>query len=159
CAREARLGPMSDRVVAYMSDQAHSSMARAARILGFRPEQVRILPSDERARLSPGILRHAVEADMRAGLQPLFVAAAAGSTSTGAIDPLGELADVCAELGVWLHVDGAYGGFAVLSKRGREWLRGLERADSVTLDPHKWLYQPFEVGCLLVRDGPLLRGA
>src|SRR5204862_2974747 len=98
-------------------------------------------------------------ADVRAGLQPLFVAAAAGSTSTGAVDPLGELADVCAELGVWLHVDGAYGGFAVLSDRGREWLRGLERADSVTLDPHKWLYQPFEVGCLLVRDGPLLRGA
>ncbi|MFL5799447.1 MAG: aminotransferase class V-fold PLP-dependent enzyme [Actinomycetota bacterium] len=159
CAREARLGPMSERAVAYMSDQAHSSMARAARILGFRPEQVRILPSDERSRLSPDVLRRAMDADTRAGLTPLFVAAAAGSTSTGAVDPLEELAGTCEERGVWLHVDAAYGGFAVLTERGSEWLRGLGLADSVTLDPHKWLYQPFEVGCLLVRDGPLLRRA
>jgi aromatic-L-amino-acid decarboxylase len=159
CAREALLGPMSDRAVAYMSDQAHSSMARAARILGFRPEQVRILPSDDRFRLSPDTLRRAMEADTRAGLLPLFVGAAAGSTSTGAVDPLEELAQTCAERDVWLHVDAAYGGFAVLSERGKEWLRGIGLADSVTLDPHKWLYQPFECGCLLVRDGPLLRRA
>ena len=159
CAREARLGAMSDTATAYMSDQAHSSMARAARILGFRPEQVRILPSDERSRLSPEILRRAMDADVEAGLTPLLVAAAAGATSTGAVDPLEELAATCRERGVWLHVDGAYGGFAVLSVRGRQWLRGIELADSVTLDPHKWLYQPFDVGCLLVRDGSQLRRA
>jgi len=159
CAREARLGPMSDTAIAYMSDQAHSSMARAARILGFRPEQVRILPSDHRSRLSPEILARAMDADLEAGLTPLLVGAAAGSTSTGAVDPMPELAAMCRERGVWLHVDAAYGGFAVLSERGREWLRGIDLVDSVTLDPHKWLYQPFEVGCLMVRDGAQLRRA
>ncbi len=159
CAREARLGPMSDTVVAYLCDQAHSSMARAARILGFRPEQVRILPSDGGNRLSPQILERAMDADIEAGLTPLVVGAAAGATSTGAIDPFAELSALCRERGVWLHVDAAYGGFAVLSERGREWLRGIELADSVTLDPHKWLYQPFEVGCLMVRDGAQLRRA
>jgi aromatic-L-amino-acid/L-tryptophan decarboxylase len=159
CAREARLGPMSDSVVVYLCDQAHSSMARAARILGFRPEQVRILPSDARNRLSPAILERAMDADVEAGLTPLIVGAAAGATSTGAIDPFAELSALCRDRGVWLHVDAAYGGFAMLSDRGRDWLRGLELADSVTLDPHKWLYQPFEVGCLMVRDGQQLRRA
>ena len=159
CAREARLGAMSDTAVVYLCDQAHSSMARAARILGFRPEQVRILPSDDRHRLSPEILARAMDADMAAGLTPLLVGAAAGSTSFGAVDPLPELAALCRERGVWLHVDAAYGGFAVLSERGRGWLRGIEEADSVTLDPHKWLYQPFEIGCLMVREGPQLRRA
>jgi aromatic-L-amino-acid/L-tryptophan decarboxylase len=153
CAREARIGAMSDRATGYLSDQAHSSMARAARILGFRPDQVRILPSDDRHRLSPDTLLRAMDADTKAGLVPLFVGAAAGSTRTGAVDPLEDLAAACAERGVWFHVDAAYGGFAVLSDRGREVLRGLGLADSVTLDPHKWLYQPFEVGCILVREG------
>jgi hypothetical protein len=83
----------------------------------------------------------------------------AGSTNTGAIDPLGELASVCREHGVWLHVDAAYGGFTALTERGREALRGIEAADSIALDPHKWLYQPVECGCLLVREGHLLRRA
>jgi aromatic-L-amino-acid/L-tryptophan decarboxylase len=87
------------------------------------------------------------------------VSANAGSTNTGAVDPLPELADVCRRHGVWLHVDAAYGGFAVLTERGGTELRGLELADSLTLDPHKWLYQPFECGCVLVRDGRLLRSA
>jgi glutamate/tyrosine decarboxylase-like PLP-dependent enzyme len=159
CAREARLGPMSDTVVVYLCDQAHSSMARAARILGFRPEQVRILPSDGRHRLSPEILERAMDADIEAGLTPLVVGAAAGATGTGAVDPFEELAALCHDRGVWLHVDAAYGGFAVLTERGRAWLRGMELADSITLDPHKWLYQPFEVGCLMVRDGSQLRRA
>jgi aromatic-L-amino-acid decarboxylase len=159
CAREALLGVMSDQVVAYVSDQAHSSMARAARVLGFRPDQVRVLPVDDDDRMRPDALAAAMAADLRGGRRPLFVAASAGSTSTGAVDPLPELAAVCRERGVWFHVDAAYGGFAVLTERGRRWLAGMELADSVTLDPHKWLYQPFECGCLLVRAGRRLREA
>lgn len=159
CAREVLLGAMSDQVVGYLSDQAHSSMARAARVLGFRPNQVRVLPVDDGYRMRPEALAAAMDADLRAGRRPLFVAASAGSTSTGAVDPLPELAALCRERGVWLHVDAAYGGFAVLTERGQRWLAGIELADSVTLDPHKWLYQPFECGCLLVRDGQRLHGA
>ena len=159
CAREALLGAMSDQVVAYVSDQAHSSMARAARVLGFRPNQVRVLPVDAGDRMRPDALAAAMASDLRRGRRPLFVAASAGSTSTGAVDPLPELAAVCRERGVWFHVDAAYGGFAVLTERGRGWLAGMELADSVTLDPHKWLYQPFECGCLLVRSGRRLREA
>jgi hypothetical protein len=134
-------------------------MARAARVLGFRPNQVRVLPVDDGYRMRTEALAAAMDADLRAGRRPLFVAASAGSTSTGAVDPLPELAALCRERGVWLHVDAAYGGFAVLTERGRRWLTGIELADSVTLDPHKWLYQPFECGCLLVRDGQRLHGA
>ena len=152
CAREVMVGAMRDDVVLYMTDQTHSSVARAARILGFRPEQVRILTVDERFRMRPAALAQAMDADIRRGRRPLFAAAAAGSTNTGAIDPLGELAAVCHERGAWLHVDAAYGGGALLSERGRTWLRDIELADSITLDPHKWMYQPFECGVLLVRD-------
>jgi aromatic-L-amino-acid/L-tryptophan decarboxylase len=159
CAREAMLGAMSERVVAYVSDQAHSSVARAARVLGFRPEQVRVLPTDERFRMRPEALVNAMDADLRTGLRPLFVSVSAGSTNTGAVDPLPGLAEICKKRGAWLHVDGAYGGFAALTGRGKRLLQGMELADSVTLDPHKWLYQPFECGCLLVRRGHYLREA
>jgi glutamate/tyrosine decarboxylase-like PLP-dependent enzyme len=159
CAREALAGPMSVDLVGYVSDQSHSSVARAARVLGFRPEQLRVLPSGPDQRLSPAALAAAIDADERAGRQPLFVVASGGATSSGAVDPLGAVADVCGARGVWLHVDAAYGGFAVLTDRGRATLAGLERADSITLDPHKWLYQPYECGCVLVRDGSLLRRA
>lgn len=159
CARESLVGTMSDRLVVYCADQAHSSNARAARILGFRPDQVRVLPVDERYRLRPDALGAAMDADVRAGREPLFVAAAAGATSTGAVDPLPEIAAICRERGVWFHIDAAYGGFAALTERGRTALDGIGLADSVTLDPHKWLYQPFEVGCLLVRNGRQLLDA
>ncbi len=159
CAREALLGPMTDRVVAYASDQSHSSIARASRVMGFRPDQVRVLPTDDAHRMRLDALVGAIDADLQAGLQPLAVAANAGATNTGAIDPLPELAEICHERGMWLHVDGAYGGFAALTERGRRSLAGIELADSVTLDPHKWLYQPIECGCVLVRDGQLLRRA
>jgi glutamate/tyrosine decarboxylase-like PLP-dependent enzyme len=159
CAREAGAGPMSADLVGYVCDQAHSSLARAARVLGFRPEQLRVLPSDGAYRLDPRLLAAAMDADLRAGRRPLFVAATAGTTNTGAIDPLPELAELCRARGVWLHVDAAYGGFATLTARGREQLRGIELADSVTLDPHKWLYQPYECGALLVRDDHVLRAA
>ena len=159
CAREALLGAMSDRVVIYCSDQAHSSVARGARVLGFRPDQVRVLPVDGDYRLRADRVEAAMDADLAAGRQPMLVAASAGGTNTGAVDALTDLARVCRDRGVWFHVDGAYGGFAALTERGRRWLEGIEEADSVTLDPHKWLYQPFECGCLLVREGRLLREA
>ncbi|HEV2785779.1 MAG TPA: aminotransferase class V-fold PLP-dependent enzyme, partial [Solirubrobacteraceae bacterium] len=159
CARETLGGHMSDDLVGYVSDQAHSSLARAARVLGFRPRQLRVLPSDDRFRIDPRILAAAMDADVRAGRRPLFVSATAGTTSTGAIDPLAAIARLCRERGVWMHVDAAYGGFAALTEHGRTLLSGIEAADSVTLDPHKWLYQPYECGALLVRDDDALRGA
>ena len=154
-AREAAGGPSADTVV-YVSDQAHSSLARTARAMGLRPDQVRVLPTDNRWRLSPGTVAAAVQADRDAGRVPFALCASAGSTNTGAVDPLAELADVCAAEGLWLHVDAAYGGFAVLTAKGRSALAGIDRADSVTLDPHKWLYQPMECGCVLIRDGARL---
>jgi aromatic-L-amino-acid/L-tryptophan decarboxylase len=140
-----------------LSDQTHSSLARAARTLGFRSEQVRVIPTDGRARMRVDALRAAIAADEAAGRKPLVVVANAGTTATGAVDPFHELSQVCRERGIWLHADGAYGAFACLSERGREMLAGMELADSITLDPHKWLYQPVELGALLVRDGSALR--
>ncbi len=159
CARETLIGPMTDDAVLYLSDQTHSSLARGARVLGFRPDQVRVLPTDERMRVRPSALRGAMEADRAAGRRPAVVVANAGTTNSGAVDPLADLARICREQGVWLHVDAAYGGFACLTERGAEALSGIELADSITLDPHKWLYQPIEAGALLVRDGEALRQA
>src|SRR4051794_713601 len=158
CARESLVGAGSERAVAYVADQAHSSVARAARLIGFRPDQLRVLPTDDAHRLRPDALAGAVEADRQAGLQPLIVVANAGATNTGAVDPLHALADFCHEQGMWLHVDAAYGGFGSLSERGRRELAGIERADSVTLDPHKWLYHPIEGGAGLGRGGGRPRG-
>lgn len=159
CAREALSGAMRDDLVVYVSDQGHSSLARAARNLGFRPGQVRVLPVDAGFRMRVDALAAALDADLAAGRRPLAVLAVAGTTNTGAVDDLSATARVCREHGVWLHVDAAYGGFASLAPRGREALAGIELADSVTLDPHKWLYQPIECGALLVREGHLLREA
>ena len=154
-AREAAGGPSGDSVV-YVSDQAHSSLARTARAMGLRPQQVRVLPTDDRWRLVPETVAAAVRADRAAGRIPFALCASAGSTNTGAVDPLGDLASTCAAEGLWLHVDAAYGGFAALAPKGRAALAGIERADSVTLDPHKWLFQPMECGSVLIRDGARL---
>jgi glutamate/tyrosine decarboxylase-like PLP-dependent enzyme len=159
CAREARAEATHDDLVVYVSDQAHSSIARALRIVGVRPDQVRVLPVGDDLRLEPATLAAAIDADARAGRLPFFAVANAGATSSGAVDPLAELAELCRQNGLWLHVDAAYGGFAVLTERGRRALAGLGLADSITLDPHKWLYQPYECGCLLVRDVRALRAA
>jgi aromatic-L-amino-acid/L-tryptophan decarboxylase len=140
----------------YLSDQGHSSLERAARIAGIPAEGVRVLPSDAGLRLRARVVHEAIEADRAAGWTPIMVAANGGATSTGIVDPLAELATCCEALGVHFHVDAAYGGFAVLDPRGAALLEGIGRADSVTLDPHKWLFQPFECGCLLVRDPALL---
>ena len=159
CARAVRLGERFDDAVIYLSGQTHSSVERAARVLGFRADRIRTIAVDDGHRLRLDALAAAADEDEQAGLQPFFVAANAGATNTGAIDPLVGLAALCAARGLWLHVDGAYGGFAALTERGRRWLAGIELADSVTLDPHKWLYQPWGTGSLLVREGRLLEEA
>ncbi len=162
-AREAMLA-RSDRrararTVLYASDQTHSSIERAARVLDFPDNHVRLLPTDDQFRLSVAALEASIRRDRKRGLRPLCVVANGGSTNTGSVDPLPELARLCRHHKVWLHVDAAYGGFAVLTRRGRSALRGIGRADSVTLDPHKWLCVPYEAGCLMVRDRRLLRRA
>lgn len=159
CAREALVGAMSPQIVIYTSDQTHSSLARAARHLGFRPDQIRVLPSDQSFQIRPVDLVAAMDVDLAAGRLPFLVVANAGTTNTGTVDDLTSLAGICRERNVWLHVDGAYGGFAVLTERGHVALAGIELADSVTLDPHKWLAMPFEVGCLMVRHGEALERA
>lgn len=159
CARETRLGTVPGDAVVYASTQAHSSIGRALRMLGFRPGQLRLLEPDAAFRLRPEDVRAAVGEDERTGRRPFAVVANAGATNTGAVDPLPELRSLCDEHGLWLHVDAAYGGFAVLTERGRDALDGIGLADSVVLDPHKWLYQPYEAGCVLVRDTRLLEAA
>jgi len=157
-ARHRRFGTGDfSRTVIYASDQAHSSIVRGARVLGFAPERVRLLRADGRQRLDPATLRIAIEEDAAAGLVPFCVVASAGTTNTGAVDPLSEIAAVCRETGTWLHVDGAYGAAAALTDAGRALLAGLGEADSVSMDPHKWLFQPFECAAVLVRDGHALR--
>lgn len=151
-ARQAKLDGAIDGALIYSSDQAHSSNWKNIRILGFRPEQIRLIPVDEHLRLDPAALASAVEEDRRSGKRPFCVIATAGTTNTGSVDPLNAIADVCEKYGLWLHVDGAYGAAAVLTERGRELLAGMERADSLVLDPHKWLFQPFDIGCCLVRE-------
>ncbi len=136
----------------YMSDQSHTALIRAATIVGIRPENVRSVPTDGRFRLEMAGLRRMVEEDRRRGLAPIAVCANAGATNTGAVDPLEDMADFCAESDLWLHVDAAYGGFAVVTEQGKRLFRGLERADSIAMDAHKWLFQPFEAGCLMVKD-------
>lgn len=156
-ARRAKLDNRSENAVVYFSDQTHNSIEKALRILGLRREQMRKLPSDDAFRLQIELLRRAVAEDRAAGRRPFCVIANAGTTNTGAVDPLNELADLCAQEELWLHVDGAYGAAACLSERGKRLLAGIERADSISLDPHKWLFQPFEIGCVLVRDARLLK--
>jgi aromatic-L-amino-acid decarboxylase len=152
CARRAKLGEQLAGARVYTSDQAHAAVARAVVLLGLAAESVVVLASNDRFELDVPALEEAIARDRRAGLRPFCVAATAGTTNTGAIDALVPLADLCAAHELWLHVDGAYGGFAVLTGRGRRLLAGIERADSVVLDPHKWLHQPLECGCVLLRD-------
>jgi aromatic-L-amino-acid/L-tryptophan decarboxylase len=158
-ARHSSLRDRVESAVVYFSDQTHSSVERALRVVGFAPKQLRKLPGDENFRLSIRNLRAATAADRAKGLRPFCIVANAGTTNTGAIDPLNELADLAAAEKMWLHVDGAFGAAAILSERGRALLRGIERADSISLDPHKWLFQSFECGCVLVRDAALLKSA
>lgn len=139
----------------YLSDQTHASLLRALSTLGFTQQQIRILESDQHYRMSAQSVQDAIAQDQLRGLKPMMVIATAGSTNTGAIDPINELADICGEHNIWLHIDGAYGAPAALTESGRRSLEGIQRADSLVLDPHKWLFQPYDAGCLLIRPGVL----
>lgn len=147
------------RAVLYVSEHRHYSIDRAVKVMGFAPQQVRVIPADENFGMNAGVFINQVRRDREAGQLPWLIFATAGTTNTGAVDPLAALADFCRADKLWLHVDAAYGWPAVLTDEGRERFAGIERADSVTLDPHKWFGQTFEAGCVLVRDGRLLHEA
>ncbi len=141
----------------YTSDQTHFSIARALDELGFPPETLVALPADDRFRLHAEPVAAAVARDRAAGLTPVAICAVAGSTNTGSVDLLADLAAVADGEGMWFHVDAAYGGGARLSERDAARVQGLHLADSVTVDPHKWFFQAYDLGALLVRDGDHLR--
>ena len=152
-AGRAPRGALLEGVRVYTSDQTHFSIARALDLLGFPPETLVVIPSDGAFRLRGEPVGAAVARDRAAGLTPFAIAAVAGSTNTGSVDAVGELADVAAAEDLWLHVDAAYGGAARLSTRDGGRVPDLGRADSVTVDPHKWFFQAYDIGGLLVRDG------
>ena len=152
-AREAKAPANQTGVrggVIYCSTEAHMSIAKAAALLGLGHDSVRRIAVDEEFRMRIDELRAAIERDVTAGNQPVAIVASAGTTATGSIDPLAEIADLCEELGLWMHVDGAYGALAALAIPDA--FQGMNRANSLSLDPHKWLYQPAGIGCLLYRD-------
>ena len=158
-ARQDRLGEdfLEGRI--YLTAEAHHSLAKAAAAAGFPRRALRVVAMDEGFRMRPDALRAAIAEDRAAGARPFLVAASAGTTNTGAVDPLPELAAVCREESLWMHVDAAYGGAFLLTERGRAALHGIEAADSVVVDPHKGLFLPFGTGFLLARDRETLRRA
>ncbi|WP_282081356.1 pyridoxal phosphate-dependent decarboxylase family protein [Aquimarina algiphila] len=151
-ARRIRCGDDFSKAIIYLSDQAHSSNIKAIKVLGFKKEQIRIIPTDMEFKISINKLKNAIARDRLEGLQPFCIIASAGTTNTGTVDPLNDIATICEREHLWLHIDGAYGGAAILANTGKTLLNGIERADSLTVDPHKWFYQPYEIGCLLVKD-------
>lgn len=160
-ARHAHFGDGGDfhHATAYTSTQSHHSVLKGLRLAGIPTANVRFIEVDGTFRMRPEALAAAIDQDRRAGKAPFLVIAAAGTTNTGAVDPLGALAALCAREALWLHVDAAYGGAFVLCEEGRRRLPDLDRADSITFDPHKGLFLPYGTGCLLVRDGQKLRAA
>jgi aromatic-L-amino-acid decarboxylase len=155
-ARAARLGEDFARGMIYASTETHASVAKAARIAGFPSRNVRLLPVDARLRLDVASLARAVAEDRARGQVPFLVVANIGTTNTGAVDPVPAILEVAAEHHLWVHADAAYGGFFRLVKGGEALMPGLERCDSITLDPHKGLFLPYGTGCLLVRDPKVL---
>ncbi|MEE1962322.1 aminotransferase class V-fold PLP-dependent enzyme [Allomuricauda taeanensis] len=151
-ARRIKCGDDFSKAVIYLSDQAHSSNIKAIHVLGFKKEQIRIIPTDNEFKFAVNKLKNCIAKDRLEGLQPFCLIASAGTTNTGTVDPLSELAKICKKEDIWFHIDGAYGGAAILSAKGKQLLKGIEKADSLTVDPHKWFYQPYEMGCLLVRN-------
>ena len=157
--RSRGLQSVASRLVVYRSGETHGCHQKAIELLGIGSDNLRTVDHDSSLRLVPAALDAAIRKDVEAGLTPLAVVANAGTVNTGAIDPIDEIAVVCRRHDVWLHVDGAYGAPAVLSERYRSQLSGLEQADSIALDPHKWLYVPVEAGLVLVRNGAAMRAA
>ena len=142
----------------YVSEEVHMSVPKAADILGLGRDNVRTIRCDENLRLDVEALRRAVQDDLSKGLRPFCAVASAGTVGTGVVDPLNDIADVAREFDLWFHIDGAYGAPAVLDPEKKNLFRGMERADSLSLDPHKWLYVPVDAGCLLFRDDEVFRG-
>ena len=151
-ARTSKLGDDLTRGVLYLTSHTHHSVAKAARLAGFRNDQIRTVAVDTDLRMDPEALSTAVAKDRRAGRLPFLVVGSAGTTDTGTVDPLRDLGEICASNEVWFHIDGAYGGFFQLTDRGRARLAGIERANSISIDPHKGLSIPFGNGALLVRE-------
>jgi aromatic-L-amino-acid decarboxylase len=159
CARERHLGADIRRGVMYTSTQVHHSVVKSARLAGIMPDRIRAIDVDREFRMRMDALPDAIARDRAAGLVPFLVVSSAGTTNTGAVDPLDAIADLCRREGLWHHIDGAYGAFFHMVDELRPLLRGLARADSLTLDPHKGLFLPYGTGALLVRDGAALRAA
>jgi len=159
CARERHLGADIRRGVLYTCDQAHHSVLKAAKLAGIMPDRVRAIRCDAQFRLPVDAVAAAIARDRRDGLTPFAIVSSAGTTNTGAVDPLDAIADLSTAEHVWHHVDGAYGAFFYLLDELKPLLRGLARADSLTLDPHKGMFLPYGTGALLVRDGAALRAA
>jgi len=147
------------RLRVYGSTETHTWIQKAADLSGLGTASIRWIATDEKGRIHVAALRRQIEADIAVGDVPCLVVGTAGSVSTGSVDPLPEISALCKEYGVWFHVDGAYGGFAAAVPQAPDDLRGLSLADSVAVDPHKWLYAPLEAGCALVRDPEMLRAA
>nr|WP_298930403.1 aspartate aminotransferase family protein [uncultured Allomuricauda sp.] len=151
-ARRIKCGEDFSKAVIYLSDQAHSSNIKAIRVLGFKKEQIRIIPTDIEFKFAINKLKNCIAKDKLEGLHPFCLIATSGTTNTGTIDPISELATICKKEDIWFHIDGAYGAAAILSPKGKQLLKGIEKADSLTVDPHKWFFQPYEMGCLLIRN-------
>ncbi len=141
----------------YASEQVHMSIPKAVALLGIGRQHLRLIPCDDNFRIRVDLLRASVERDVSGGLTPIAIVGSAGTVSTGSIDPLVELAQVALQSGAWFHVDGAYGALAAIAEPAK--FAGINRADSLSLDPHKWLYQPLDCGCLLYRDAGAARHA
>lgn len=150
-------GPEMAKLTFYVSSQGHYSFDKAVDLLGLGRSQLRKIPQDEIYRIDLDVLEETIRADIEAGLKPCCIIGIGGSTNTGSIDKLDKLAELSLRYGCWFHVDAAYGGAVILSEMYGPMLRGIEEADSITVDPHKWFYMPFEAGGILVRDGDLLR--
>jgi aromatic-L-amino-acid decarboxylase len=158
-ARKEGLQSVRSPLVLYVSEEVHNSIDKAAAILGLGLNNVRHIPCDDDFRIRIDLLKESVLRDRGEGLSPFCVVGSAGTVTTGAIDPLDELADFCSEENLWLHIDGAYGALAILSGRLLTQLLPAGRADSLSLDPHKFLFNPLEAGCILVRDAEDLRSS
>ncbi len=157
CARHRQLGEQFQDGVLYGAEELHHSTGKAAMLAGFRHDQVRLLPVNDQGMLQPSIVAQAVAEDRSQGKRPAMLVGSAGTINVGAVDPLNELADLARSEGLWFHVDAAYGGPFQLTQRGQRLLQGIEKADSITMDPHKGFFLPYGTGCLLVRDGTALR--
>ena len=158
-ARSDRLGEDFLDGTYYVSEQVHASVTKAAKLAGFGPRNLRTVATDDQLRIDVDDLRRRIREDRAAGMRPFLVVASAGTTNSGAVDPIADVVDVAREEDLWMHVDGAYGGFFQLTERGRDRFHGIDGADSITLDPHKGLFLPYGTGALVVRDAQALREA